>query len=116
MSFGVSIGSTWEDKNCKMLKNSRELWNMGMRGAAIKLLCTDPDNRFALESTGIDCGETKEAWESNGQKVAVAQRPVQVPAQPQVVGIDPKAVEVERHAVAIIQADQAQKAQHIAAQ
>src|ERR1700737_3640935 len=48
MSFGVAVGSTWEDKNCKMLKNSRELWNMGMRGAAIKLLCTDPDNRFAL--------------------------------------------------------------------
>jgi hypothetical protein len=111
MSVGVSIGSTWEDHNCKMLKNSREMWNMGMRGAAIKLLCQDEDNRFALESTGIDCGETKQAWKDNGAKVAVVQRAPQVAALPApiVVMTDPKAQAVEQHAAEIIQQDQQRK-------
>jgi hypothetical protein len=104
-SFGFSVGSTWEDKNCKMLKNSREMWNMGMRGAAIKLLCTDPDNRFALESTGVDCGETKEAWEKNGAKVAAVPVQRQQPAEP-VAQVNPQALAVEAKAVAIIEADQ----------
>jgi hypothetical protein len=112
MSVGVSIGTTWEDHNCKMLKNSREMWNMGMRGAAIKLLCSDPDNRFALESTGVDCGETKTAWEQNGSKVAVAPVPVpQVAALPApvVVLTNPQAKAVEQHAAEIIQQDQDRK-------
>jgi hypothetical protein len=114
-SFGFSVGSTWEDKNCKMLKNSREMWNMGMRGAAIKLLCQDPDNRFALESTGVDCGETKDAWEKNGSKVAEVpvQRPQPVAAQP-VAQVNPQALAVEAKAVAIIEADQRAQAPQVA--
>ena len=53
--FGVSLGSTWTDGNCKMLKNSRELWNMGMRAAALALMCKDSDNKDALEVTGFTC-------------------------------------------------------------
>lgn len=52
---GFGGGSTWVDQNCKMLKNSRELWNMGMRGAALALMCTDKDNREALAQTGFAC-------------------------------------------------------------
>lgn len=57
---GVSIGSTWVDGNCKMLKNSRELWNMGMKAAAMALMCTDPANREALEVTGYKCPAKKQ--------------------------------------------------------
>jgi hypothetical protein len=68
--FGVSIGSTWSDANCKLLKNSRELWNMGMRAAALALMCKDSDNREALEITGYLCPVTqsvkKAAKESQG--------------------------------------------------
>lgn len=53
--FGGGLGSTVVDKNCVMLKNARELWNMGMRGAAIARLCMDSDNRYALEITGFTC-------------------------------------------------------------
>lgn len=118
-SFGVSIGTTWHDDNCKMLKNSREMWNMGYRGAAIKLLCTDPDNRYALESTGVDCGESKADWEKNGSKIAVVVRPpVQVPSVAQVakpaVITTPQAAVVEQHAADIIAADQALKASQVA--
>ena len=53
--FGLSIGSTWADTNCKMLKNSRELWNMGMRGAALARMCMDAENKEALELSGFTC-------------------------------------------------------------
>lgn len=56
--FGASVGSTWADENCKMLKNSRELWNMGMKAAALALMCTDVNNREALEMTGFICPQT----------------------------------------------------------
>lgn len=56
--FGVSIGGTWLDTNCKLLKNSRELWNMGMKAAAMALMCTDSANREALEITGYECPQS----------------------------------------------------------
>ena len=56
--FGLSIGSTWLDTNCKLLKNSRELWNMGMKAAAMALMCTDSSNRDALEITGYECPQS----------------------------------------------------------
>jgi hypothetical protein len=56
--FGLSLGSTWTDTNCKLLKNSRELWNMGMKAAAMALMCTDASNRDALEVTGYECPQT----------------------------------------------------------
>lgn len=56
--FGLSIGGTWSDANCKLLKNSRELWNMGMKAAAMALMCTDPANREALEITGYECPQS----------------------------------------------------------
>jgi hypothetical protein len=59
--FGGSMGSTYKDVNCVMLKNARELWNMGMRGAALARMCMDPENRQALEITGFTCPQTDEA-------------------------------------------------------
>ena len=53
--FGISVGSTWTDSNCRMLKNSRELFNQGMRAASMALLCNDPDIKQALEDTGFKC-------------------------------------------------------------
>lgn len=56
--LGIGGGSSWVDANCKMLKNSREMWNMGMRGASLALMCTDASNRDALELTGFECPQT----------------------------------------------------------
>ena len=53
--IGVSFGTSWVDDNCKMLKNSRELWNMGMKAASLALMCTDAANKEALELTGFVC-------------------------------------------------------------
>jgi hypothetical protein len=50
--FGLGIGKTYTDANCVRLKNSREMWNMGMKAAALALMCKDDENREALEANG----------------------------------------------------------------
>lgn len=57
--FGLAGGSTYVDNDCKRLKNSRELWNMGMKAASLALMCGDDDNRRALELTGYACPPKK---------------------------------------------------------
>lgn len=66
--IGVSFGTTWTDTNCQMLKNSRELWNYGMKEAALALMCTDKKVREALTVTGYKCPviETQPAPVSSG--------------------------------------------------
>lgn len=72
--FGLSIGTTWTDSNCVMLKNGRELWNMGMKGAAIARLCMDKDNREALEMTGTECPQTTKAKEKANTRATAEQQ------------------------------------------
>jgi hypothetical protein len=55
--FGISVGKTYTDTNCVRLKNSRELWNMGMHEAALALQCKDAETRDALEATGFPCSK-----------------------------------------------------------
>lgn len=62
--LGIGGGTTWVDNNCRMLKNSRELWNMGMKAAAMALMCTDAGNKEALELTGFKCPQSKRDEES----------------------------------------------------
>lgn len=59
VSFGFSFGSSWTDNNCLMLKNSRELWNMGFKGAAMARMCMDDLNKEALEATGVSCPNSR---------------------------------------------------------
>jgi hypothetical protein len=68
--LGLGGGTSWVDGNCKMLKNSRELWNMGMKAASLALMCTDTANKEALELTGFECPQTTKA---NGGKRKVAE-------------------------------------------
>jgi hypothetical protein len=73
--IGIGFGTSWVDGNCKMLKNSRELWNMGMKGAAMALMCKDADNREALELTGFECPQTtrdKKAAQSVAEAAVVS--------------------------------------------
>ena len=63
--FGISLGKTYTDDNCVMLKNSRELWNMGMKAAALARMCMDPDNKASLEMTGYECPQTTQARKGN---------------------------------------------------
>lgn len=87
--FGGGLGSTIVDKNCVMLKNSRELWNMGMRGAALARMCMDADNREALETTGFTCPQTEKAKKDEKTAAAVAQPEYTDPVVRARLGLEP---------------------------
>lgn len=69
-TYGISIsaGTTWTDSNCVMLKNSREMWNMGLRAAAVARMCMDDDNRDAMEVSGVKCPDFAEQRASHKRK------------------------------------------------
>lgn len=70
--FGIGLGTTWQDKNCVMLKNARELWNMGMKAASLALICMDDSNRTALEITGFVCPQTAARQRAEAETVRIA--------------------------------------------
>jgi hypothetical protein len=71
VSFAFSVGSSWTDENCVMLKNAREIWNMGFKGAALARLCMDALNKEALEATGIQC-PTRSSSKAQSSETAAA--------------------------------------------
>lgn len=71
--FGIGLGKTYTDTNCVMLKNAREMWNMGMRGAAMARMCMDADNKDALEMTGFVCPQTTRDKQKTQQAAAAPQ-------------------------------------------
>lgn len=75
--LGIGGGSTWTDTNCKRLKNARELWNMGLKGASLALMCLDDENRYALLATGYECPSTPAEMK---KKVSTTSTSVQTPA------------------------------------
>lgn len=60
IGFGISLGSTWTDKNCVRLKNARELASMGYSKASVQLLCQNKDIAEAMEAAGTPCVAIKE--------------------------------------------------------
>lgn len=79
-SFSFSVGTTWKDVDCRRIKDARELWNMGQHTAALSLLCTDDDTRYAIAVSGglpvqrddgvlihIPCPMSKDEWIAKGK-------------------------------------------------
>jgi len=67
---GVSGGKSFRDKNCERIKLSRELNTLGMKVAAVAILCQDERVFFAMEQAGTPCPfegkigkEAKAAWQ-----------------------------------------------------
>ena len=67
--LGISAGSTVRDMNCEKLKNASLLYNMGMKVAAVSVMCQDPRIFTAMMNAGTPCpidgmiGEqAKDAW------------------------------------------------------
>ena len=55
-NFGVSGGTTYVDEHCQMLKNVKILNDVGMKVAAIALLCNSSEKiAFAMSSAGTIC-------------------------------------------------------------
>ena len=70
--LGMSFGTTTTDKNCERLKLAKNLYDMGMKVAAVSTLCQDPRVFEAMNNAGTPCPidgkigqEAKITWEEN---------------------------------------------------
>lgn len=53
--LGVSGGSYTRDENCERIKLSKVLNDLGMKVAAVSILCQDPRVFYAMEQSGTPC-------------------------------------------------------------
>lgn len=72
--LGISMGGTTRDMNCERIKLSKNLYDMGMKVAAVATLCQDERVFQAMIDAGTPCpvmgkiGEqAKEIWISRGR-------------------------------------------------
>lgn len=72
--FGISVGSTTRDMNCERIKLAKNLYDMGMKVAAVATLCQDDRVFKAMLDAGTPCpvqgkiGEqAKEIWIAKGR-------------------------------------------------
>lgn len=70
--LGISGGQTVRDMNCERLKLSKTLYDMGMKVAAVSVMCGDPRVFSAMEMAGTPCpyegkigAEAKALWDEN---------------------------------------------------
>jgi len=55
VGLGLSFGTTWKDEDCVRRKDARELHNMGLRPAAVALMCDSRAVRRAMQAAGTPC-------------------------------------------------------------
>jgi hypothetical protein len=70
--LGISVGTTTRDLNCERLKNAKVLYDMGMKVAAVSVLCMDKRVFSSMMNAGTPCpfdglvGQpAKDAWKNN---------------------------------------------------
>jgi|TARA_R110001592_G_scaffold13586_1_gene62143 hypothetical protein len=75
--FGISGGKSVRDMNCERMKLSKTIYDMGMKVAAVSLMCQDARVFKAMEMAGTPCpymGEIGEAastqWDENVEQRA----------------------------------------------
>lgn len=73
--LGMSFGATTRDMNCERIKLSKNLFDMGMKVAAVSLMCQDERVFTAMMNAGTPCPidgkigeEAKTVWEKNPQR------------------------------------------------
>ncbi len=71
--LGISTGTQFTDENCERLKNSKTLYDMGMKVAAVSMMCQDERVFDAMMNAGTPCpydgligDEAKAAWMASG--------------------------------------------------
>jgi hypothetical protein len=73
--LGISLGSTFTEENCIRLKNAKTLYDMGMKVAAVSVMCQDKKVFDAMMMAGTPCpynglinDEARAAWEVHTAK------------------------------------------------
>ena len=72
--FGISGGKSLRDMNCERIKLSKTIYDMGMKVAAVSLMCQDDRVFMAMEMAGTPCPymgqigtEATDSWQRNPQ-------------------------------------------------
>ena len=55
IGFGLSVATTWPDRQCRRIRNARALEEFGYRSAALALLCQDEEVYDAMQRAGTPC-------------------------------------------------------------
>jgi len=79
--FGFSTGKSIRDKNCERIKLSKTLFDMGMRVAAVSLMCQDYRVWSSMMDAGTPCpidgkigDEAKALWKKYSDRVPPEER------------------------------------------
>jgi len=74
--LGIAIGTTYRDENCERLKLAKNLYDMGMKVAAVATLCQDERVFVAMKNAGTPCpvdgkigNEAKAEWDKRDLSV-----------------------------------------------
>ena len=74
--LGISMGSQVTDENCERLKNAKTMYDMGMKVAAVSVMCQDKRVFDAMWNAGTPCpkdgligDEAKLAWEVDASTI-----------------------------------------------
>ena len=76
--LGISAGTTFTEENCIRLKNAKTLYDMGMKVAAVSVMCQDKKVFDAMNHAGTPCpymGQIGEAarlgWETHVEQTRI---------------------------------------------
>ena len=86
--LSLSIGATYTEANCLLLKKARMLYDTGMKVAAVSLLCQDPAIFQSMRMAGTSCpyegligDAAARAWEVHTEDIPVETREHEKSAQ-----------------------------------
>lgn len=101
ITFGLSLGTTWEDDGCTRRSNAATLFSLGQTSGAIALMCQDADIAEAMQTAGTPCpGAQKIAAATQAAPAAPQAQALPAPqiasAQPIVTPVPPR---VERYTI-----------------
>jgi len=76
--LGISAGRTVRDMNCEKLKNAKTMYDMGMKVAAVSVMCQDERIFSAMLNAGTPCpkdglvgDKARLAWEMEAVKAEI---------------------------------------------
>ena len=97
---GIASGMTVTDENCERIKLSRGLFGMGMKVAAVSMLCQDVRVFDAMVMAGTPCpykgkigAEALEAWKKNPNEAPEGSNTLHEEGEPLIITINKYYVE-----------------------
>ena len=86
--LSLSLGATYTEENCLRLKKAGRLYDMGMKVAAVSIMCQDKDVWQAMMDAGTPCpidgligNEAKAAWQVSTDLIPMPEDEDEITAQ-----------------------------------